>query len=104
MKKLLLAIAVSLVLVLIYYSVVYLISPIVLGTPPLSPHPTLYVPLSLPGILYEATAPDALQDMLAATPGGGALLSVLFIIVNTALLSIPLYLLLALLSGIRGQR
>jgi len=90
MKRILIAVATSLVCVVLYYFVVYAISPFVLGTPPLTSHPSLYAPISIPARFYQAVAPDTIQNFFAATPGGGMVEGLIFLVSNVALLSIPI--------------
>lgn len=98
MKRLLIAIATSLVCVVLYYFLAYVISPFILGTPPLTPHSSLYAPISLPARVYPTIAPDAIQNFLAATPGGGMVELLIFLVSNAALLSVPIYGVFALTS------
>ncbi len=93
MKRILIAISISLVGMVSYHFLVYAISPFVLDTPPLSIHPVLYTPISLPPSAFQAFAPDVIQDTLAANPAGGLAARLLFFVGNVALYAVPIYLL-----------
>lgn len=102
MKKIAIAFGLSLALVLLYYFVAYVISPFILGTGPLSPHPVLYAPISLPYAVYSFAAPDAIQNLLTSIPGGSFVEGLLFLVVNAMILSVPLYAVIRLIPW--GQR
>lgn len=93
MKRILIALAISMVLTIVYYFFAYIISPFILDTPPMSPHPMLYRPISLPATVYQAIAPDAIQHLLAANPGGGVVARLMFIFGNVVLYAVPIYIL-----------
>lgn len=95
MKRALIAVATSIVCVIFYYFVVYVVSPFILGTPPLSPNAALLAPISLPSMIYQGTAPGFVQNFLAQTPGGGMFEGLIFLIANVVLFAIPIYLLMA---------
>ncbi|HMO79277.1 MAG TPA: hypothetical protein PKD24_00660 [Pyrinomonadaceae bacterium] len=97
MKRILIAFSISLVCVVLYYFFVYFISSFLLGTSPLSPHPTLYAPISLPATVFQAIAPDSIQDLLASNPIGGIVERLMYILGNVLLFAVPVYILSLLL-------
>ncbi len=93
MKRILIALAISLVLTIVYYFIAYIISPFFFGTPPMTPHSMLYAPISLPASIYQAIAPDAIQNLLASNPTGGLVERLIFIFGNVVLFAVPMYIL-----------
>jgi hypothetical protein len=98
MKRLLIALATSIVCVVFYYFAAYVISPAILGTPAMTPDPRLNLPIALPAAIFDFVAPNALQEAFLMSPGGAMLLGLFFLIANVILFAIPIYLLIILLS------
>lgn len=102
MRRLLTAIATSVLCVGFYYFAVYVISPVVLGTPAMTPDPRLRYPIALPGAIFDLAAPSALQEAFLMSPGGSYVLGLFFLLANIVLFAVPIYLLLSLLSPKRS--
>ena len=101
MKRFLAALSIAIVLVIGYSLLAILISSIVLGSPTMMMDPALSWPISLPRMVYTAIAPNFIQDAAAASPLGGVVERLLFLIGNVLIYALPIY---ALIGEFKKRR
>jgi hypothetical protein len=93
MKLILIALAVSFLLVLVY-TVFAVIVGTITGGGIVEMHQTLAWPLSLPKTIYERLAPLSIQEAAAMSPTGGMAESLIFFFSNVLIYSVPIYFLM----------
>lgn len=100
MKRIIIAILAAFAMTLAYYVVALNAGPIIIGGPPMTIPAALYIPISLPSLIYRSLVPDSIQMATLSSPGVEPLL---FFVGNVLLVSVIIYALIRLTSRTRPK-
>lgn len=98
MKRIIIAMIAAFATTLAYYVIALIAGPIISGGPPMTIPAALYIPISLPSLIYRSLVPDSIQMATRSSPGVEPLL---FFVGNVLLVSMIIYPSIKLISRTR---